>query len=102
MSLPMRFRYLLVPVAVLLLQQPSAEGKRWWSHIEFLASDALEGRDVGSPGFEKAAGYVEQQFKEIGLKPGGLDGYRLPVKFESRVLVPEETKLAIVHDGQEE
>src|SRR5689334_16044957 len=102
MSLPMRFRYLLVPVAVLLLQQPAADGKRWWSHIEFLASDALEGRDVGSPGFEKAAVYVEQQFKEIGLKPGGASGYRQPVKFESRTLVPDQSKLALVRNGEEE
>ena len=45
---------------------------------------------MGTPGFEKAAAYVEAQFKEIGLKPGGLSGYRQPVKFESRVLVPEQ------------
>ena len=32
--------------------------QRWWSHIEYLASDELEGRNVGSPGFEKAAQYV--------------------------------------------
>ncbi len=68
----------------------------------FLADDALEGRNVGTAGFEKAAGYVEEQFKAIGLKPGGVGGYRQPVKFESRVLVPEESKLALVREGQEE
>ncbi len=48
-----------------------------------------------APAFEKAATYVEGQFKEIGLRPGGVSGYRQPVKFESRVLVPEQSKLAL-------
>ena len=56
----------------------------------------------GSAGFEKAATYVEGQFKDIGLKPGGVAGYRQPVKFESRVLVPEQSQLALVRNGEEE
>ena len=98
----MKLRYLLLAVIALFLQDPAAEGKRWWNHIAFLADDALEGRNVGTPGFEKAARYVEERFKAIGLKPGGVGSYRQPVKFESRVLVPEESKLAILQAGQEE
>ena len=100
----MRYRTLsiaLLSLASLALQDPAAEGKRWWGHVEYLASDALEGREVGSAGFEKGAAYVEGRFKEIGLRPGGIDGYRQPVRFESRTLVPEETKLALVRNGQE-
>jgi len=33
----------------------NAEGKRWWSHIEYLASNELEGRNTGSEGHRKAA-----------------------------------------------
>src|SRR6476659_9589137 len=98
----MKLRYLLIAVAALVLQAPASEGKRWWSHIEFLADDALEGRNVGSAAFEKAATYVEGQFKEIGLRPGGTSGYRQPVKFEARVLVPEQSRLALGRNGQEE
>ena len=98
----MKLRYLLIAVAALVLQASASEGKRWWSHIEFLADDALEGRNVGSAAFEKAATYVEGQFKDIGLKPGGVSGYRQPVKFESRVLVPEQSKLAVLRSGVEE
>jgi peptidase M28-like protein len=98
----MKLRYPLILAAVLALQDPASEGKRWWSHIEFLASDALEGRNVGTPGFEKAAAYVEGQFKGIGLKPGGVNGFRQPVKFEARTLVPDETTLALVRDGKED
>ena len=96
----MRVRYGLVLTAALVLQGPGAEGKRWWGHIEYLASDGLEGRDVGSPGFEKAATYVEERFREIGLKPGGVSGYRQPVKFEARALVPDQTKLTLVRNGE--
>ena len=98
----MNLRYLLVAVIAFFLQDPTSEGKRWWSHIAFLADDALEGRNVGTAGFEKGARYVEEQFKSIGLKPGGVGTYRQPVKFESRVLVPEESKLALIRDGREE
>jgi hypothetical protein len=98
----MNYRLVSLAVLALVFQDPTGEGQRWWSHVEYLASDALEGRDVGSPGFEKAATYVEGRFKEIGLKPGGTDGYRQPVTFESRTLVPDETRLTLVRNGQEE
>jgi len=38
-------------------------------HIDYLASPELEGRLPGTEGIEKAANYIETQFKEIGLKP---------------------------------
>lgn len=42
--------------------------------IQFLASDELSGRDTPSPGLEKAAEYAAQEFKRLGLKPGGDNG----------------------------
>ncbi len=42
-------------------------------HIEFLASDDLEGRGTGSLGEIKAANYIAEQFKNAGLKPAGKD-----------------------------
>ena len=98
----MKLRPLLLILAALLLQQPSSEAARWWRHIEFLASDALEGRNVGTPGFEKAAAYVEAQFKDIGLRPGGTSGYRQPVKLESRLLVTGDSQLTLIRHGQEQ
>ncbi len=44
------------------------------SHVMFLASDALKGRDVGTPEFDVAAQYVASQFYEAGLRPAGTDG----------------------------
>jgi len=80
----------------------ASEGKSWWAHVQFLADDKLEGRNVGTPGFDKAVEYVEGQFRAIGLKPAGTSGFRQPVKLESRLLVPDESHLALVRDGKEE
>jgi Zn-dependent M28 family amino/carboxypeptidase len=44
------------------------------AHVEFLASDLLEGRDTGSRGHRIAANYVASEFRGLGLRPGGLNG----------------------------
>ncbi|MDX1459722.1 MAG: M28 family metallopeptidase [Xanthomonadales bacterium] len=44
------------------------------AHIEFLASDLLEGREAGTPGYDIAAAYVASQFRQIGLEPAGQQG----------------------------
>ena len=43
-------------------------------HVMFLASDAMRGREAGSPEFDIAAQYVAAQFYAAGLRPGGDDG----------------------------
>jgi hypothetical protein len=44
------------------------------SHLEFLASDALEGRGTGARGGRLAASYVATQFERLGLEPAGDNG----------------------------
>lgn len=78
----------------------AAEGKLWWSHIQFLADDALEGRNTGSPGHLKAARYVESQFDKLSLKPAGTSGYFQPVRFETRQLT--ESSVELIRDGKTE
>src|SRR5438067_8234936 len=46
----------------------------WWATTRFLASDAMEGRDTGSPAYERAARYVAERFRQAGLKPAGDGG----------------------------
>src|SRR6266496_2121786 len=45
---------------------PSVERLR--AHIEFLASDKLEGRRTGSPGANEAAEYIAREFSRYGLR----------------------------------
>ncbi len=42
--------------------------------IQTLASDEFEGRKPGSAGEEKTVDFLEQKFKQMGLKPGNPDG----------------------------
>lgn len=43
-------------------------------HVRYLADDALEGRDVASPGERCAATYIVHHFEAAGLQPAGADG----------------------------
>lgn len=89
-------------IASLTAADYTAEGDRWWAHIQFLADDKLEGRNTGTEGYRQAVKYVEGQFESSGLKPGGTSGYEQMVKFETRTLVPAESSLALIRDGQTE
>ena len=51
---------------------------RLTSEIRYLADDGREGRGVGTKGLDEAAQYVADQFREVGLEPGGSDGYFQP------------------------
>ena len=51
-----------------------ADTKAWWHTTEFLASDAMEGRDTGSAAYQRAAEYVAKRFEAARLKPAGENG----------------------------
>src|SRR5690242_10737689 len=77
----------------------SSDGKRWWSHVVFLADDKLEGRNTGSEGYHQAAIYVAGELERAGLKPAGVSGYFQPVKFKSREIAEEQSSLALERKG---
>jgi hypothetical protein len=77
-------------------------GRQWWSHVQFLADDTLEGRDTGTPGFEKAADYMGKQFQAAGLKPAGVDGYRQPIDFQVVRIDEAHCSLDLLRDGKAE
>ena len=54
-------------------------------HLYTLASDEMEGREPGTPGIEKAAAYIENEFKKNGLSLfGDLKSYRQTFTFKNR------------------
>jgi Zn-dependent M28 family amino/carboxypeptidase len=79
-----------------------AEGKAWWAHVQYLASDDLQGRLTGSDGYRKAADYVAKQFAEAGLTPAGTNGYFQPINFDVRELDETHSMLSLVSNGVEE
>lgn len=79
---------------------PAVDADRLLDHIKFLASDDLKGRADGSPELERAADYIAQQFKEIGLRPAGDDGsWYQPFELNAGVRVGAGNALAI-SDGK--
>lgn len=55
-----------------------------------LSDDAMEGRGTLQAGGDKAANYIAEQFKNLGLKPLGDKGsYLQAIKFKETVLTPE-------------
>jgi hypothetical protein len=45
--------------------------RAWWALTSELSSDAMEGRDTGSPGYDRAAALVAERFRRAGLRPAG-------------------------------
>ena len=44
------------------------------AHVRYLADDALEGREVGTPGARCAADFIAAYFQDLGLEGAGPDG----------------------------
>ena len=44
-------------------------------HVQYLASDVLEGRRAGSEGEQKAVDYIIAQYQSAGLQPMGTQGF---------------------------
>ena len=60
-----------------------ADTAAWWAITGDLSSDAMEGRDTGSAGYDRAAKHVADRFAALGLKPAGENGgwfQTLPLK----------------------
>ncbi|MFN5379075.1 MAG: M20/M25/M40 family metallo-hydrolase [Ignavibacteria bacterium] len=55
-------------------------------HVSFLASDEMRGRDTPSPELDKAADYIAEHFRKLGLEPLAKDGFKLPYNLITRDL----------------
>jgi hypothetical protein len=44
--------------------------------LSILASAEMEGRETATPGQKRAAAYIENEFKKLGLQPGSGTGYQ--------------------------
>jgi aminopeptidase YwaD len=51
-----------------------ADPERYLEHVKALTSPEMEGRGAGTAGLERAAAYIVQQFKSLGLEPRGGEG----------------------------
>jgi hypothetical protein len=60
---------------VVLTEEAANEIQLMTSDVLTLASDKMEGREVGTKGEQLAGEYLKGRFKEIGLIPAGTNGY---------------------------
>src|SRR2546422_11230974 len=89
-TLTLSLTVMLAATAMMHGDEPAA---RWWSHVQALANDGMEGRNTGSPGHKRAADYVAAEFKKAGLEPAGIGGYIQPVEVNTRKNVEAESSL---------
>jgi hypothetical protein len=68
--------YILVPYVKIAKQ---ASGESAYHFVEQLTQDDFEGREAGSAGCDKAAKWIVDQFKDLGLKPFQTNSYFQPV-----------------------
>lgn len=86
---------MIAALALLLAITPNAMR----AHVNFLASDALEGREAGTRGYDVAAAYVAAQFEAVGAEPAGDGGtYLHQVRLRTSLLDPAKSSFAI--DGK--
>lgn len=103
----------LLPLLALLaapaLARPDADTRAWLARTAALSSDAMEGRDAGSPGHARAIDLVEGWFRAAKLQPAGTGGtFRQTVPLhevavtaaEMRVVAPDgnAAPLKFLHD----
>ena len=67
--------------------------------LDYLASDALRGRDTASAGFDAAATYIEGRLRAAGLTPGG-DAGTFRQHYDLRELRVDTDKAVIEIDGR--
>jgi hypothetical protein len=65
---------LLVLALGMAVRSDQAAEARLRRDVTFLASDQCEGRGPGTRGLDLAADYLAEQFRQAGLKPGGVHG----------------------------
>ncbi len=57
---------------------PAANPQRYLNDVKILAAPDMEGRGAGTKGIDRAARYIEQQFKSLGLEPAGTHSFDQP------------------------
>lgn len=69
--------------------------------IAFLASDEMRGRDTPSPELERAASYLADQFRALGLEPAGDPGdYLQWWPYRRMVLSTAQSEATLTEDGE--
>ena len=83
----------LVSVSPASVTAQTIEADSLLTHVRYLASDALAGRESGEPGADSAAHYIADRMKAIGLTALGTEGYLQPFNITTTISIPPESRL---------
>jgi Zn-dependent M28 family amino/carboxypeptidase len=78
----------------------SPDAQRWFAHVKYLANDDLKGRLIGTPEYNQAVQYVVDQFKSLGLKPAGVNGYQQPVPYDQVEVDASKSSFSLSNEGK--
>lgn len=89
---------LLATTAVAFAQTPAPEFSpdRVKADVTWLADDARQGRDTGSPGYDAAAKYVADRFVQLGLQPAANGQWYQQVPFVEVVTDSDKPRLLTI------
>lgn len=87
-------------VSSLLAATPPTFVTRVKKDVETLASDAMEGRGLGTKGLARAAEYIEQRLRESGVRPAFGRSYRQRFQLKTGVRMTAGNVLRDVADGE--
>ena len=82
---------------------PAASPDILEQHISWLADDARQGREAGTPGYDAAADYVAEEMAALGLMPGGDEGswfQGVPLRGVTRVMDPATMEMSLTGTGE--
>lgn len=85
---------------ILRATEPDAATRRWWSHIQALAGDEMQGRDTGSVEHRRAQEYVVRHLEKVGVRGAGEQGFFQSVPLHSYRLRLDASSAGIVRDGR--
>jgi len=71
------------------------------SHMTFLASPLLRGRENGEPGLDIAQQYIVSQIKLMDLKPANGSSYYQPYYIIKKTMDPKKTMIQIIRENKD-
>ena len=79
-------------------REPTAS-ERYLEHVRILAAPEMRGRGAGMPELDRAAKYIEDRFRDLGLQPAGEDGTFLqPLEVTTGASMGEDNSLSVTRN----
>src|ERR1035438_4501088 len=84
--------------AVALAAGIAVDANLYLDDIKFLASKDLRGRASGSPELEKAAAFIEKDYRQFGIKPAGAS-YLQPFTITTDAALGKASRFEFTENG---